>query len=36
MRYSPEINFHLDTTYEKGERIARLLREASQEPRREE
>jgi ribosome-binding factor A len=36
MRYSPDINFHLDTTYEKGERIARLLREASQEPRREE
>ena len=36
MRYSPDINFHLDTTYEKGERIDRLLREASQEPRREE
>src|SRR4030065_2513132 len=34
MRYSPDINFHLDTTYEKGERINRLLRGAAQETRR--
>src|SRR3989304_5571251 len=30
MRYSPDINFHFDTTYEKGERINRLLREATE------
>ena len=36
MRYSPDINFHLDTTYERGDRIARLLGGPSQPPRREE
>src|SRR4030066_675331 len=30
MRYSPAITFHYDTTYEKGERIDRLLREAAE------
>jgi len=30
MRYSPDITFHYDTTYEKGERINRLLREATE------
>src|SRR4030042_7025937 len=36
MRYSPDINFHLDTTYEKGERIPRLRGGPPQNPRREE
>ncbi len=36
LRYSPDITFHFDATFEKGERIDRLLREASQEFPREE
>ena len=36
MRYSPDVTFHYDTAFERGARIDRLLREATEGPPREE